>query len=294
MTILSKITCTECDHENERNRARCDRCDEKLGSGYPNVNIYSDSYFQNGLIKRYQKALKPYESNYIQQVIEPYEKYINKEGKIVINMNIDLLYELVKNKEDYLPYRRAVEQNKRLISKIYNDHKRSVVDTSFYGLHGADIVFAALSGNEKGLISYGPIAVILQEKLVKKRLTVFEKNSFFLYDHLTKHQGWNPAEFPPPSGFFAIWNDRALLGVIKCHSTLKKNSNSKQYENVLLTSNGDRSTDEFLELHIFNKITYLSFKKVSVHTTFTDRFDQANWKIIEEVLALENIESELS
>ena len=284
MATLSKIICKKCTLENERNRGNCNRCNEPLGSGFPNVNVYSDSYFTDVVTKRYDACISSLTTTKEKDAIADFEKQILAEAQPVVNMDRKLFFLLVNSKEDYLPYRRAVDLGKRAISDVQNDHKRTVIDTSFYGTHGSDIVFAALSLNEKGLISYGEICVTLNADWVSDRITVFNKNSFDLYDDLTREYSWNPAHFPPPSGYFGTWNNREEITVVKYKDEVIKISQGNNNADILLKSNGNRAEDEFIELHIYKEIAYLSFLKVKLHNKLTDKKDQKNWMIAQEIL----------
>jgi len=42
--MLSKIKCSTCGAENERNASHC--CVDRASLGFPNVNIMSDPYFK--------------------------------------------------------------------------------------------------------------------------------------------------------------------------------------------------------------------------------------------------------
>ncbi|MCB0579344.1 MAG: hypothetical protein KDD10_08565, partial [Phaeodactylibacter sp.] len=136
MEVLSKLECANCGHQNDRNRGKCDRCNELIGYGYPNVNIYSDSYFSEALKKRYEEAVALCRSEGKEDILNQFKQLLEDNSKAVINMDNRLLFELVNNNEHYLPYRRAVEQGKRLIANVFNDPKRIVIDSCFYGLHG--------------------------------------------------------------------------------------------------------------------------------------------------------------
>ena len=294
MVELSKLECANCGHQNERNRGKCDRCNDPIGYGYPNVNIYSDPYFAEELEKRYEEALALCQSEGKESIIAQFEQQLKENSKAVINMDNRLLFELVNNNEHYLPYRRAVEQSKRLIANVFNDPKRIVIDSCFYGLHGGDIVFAALSLDDDGLASYGDVSVVLSVPLVKKRISVFEKNSFVLYDELTREKGWEPVDFPPPTGHFGIWESRHQLAVAKCHTQLDGNEKDEDFCPILLHSTNDQSKDEFIELHIFDKITYFNFQKVKFQAKLTDKQSLIALSIAKEKLEEAGIEIEIA
>lgn len=289
MLKLKKIRCEECGHLNERNRSKCDRCDEKIGYGYSNVNIYADDYFKDALKDRYNAIILLSIKENRKEVTTQFEDAVNSLSRPVINMDNSLLFNMVNEDADYLPYRRAVEDNKRIIASIRNDYKRTSIDNAFYGSVGADILFAALSLDDNGLSSYGDTSIVLNTALIKKRISVFEKNSFLLYDELTKDKNWNPIEFPPPPGSFAIWENRQQLAVTKCYSLLNQEDNFC----VNLLQNGtNKSDDEFIELHILGKISYFQFLKVKFQKQPTSKSWSKDFAIAKEKLKVKDVEIE--
>ena len=282
MKPLAKIICDNCGHANERNRGECDECQERIGYGYPNVNIYSDEYFTKGLQARYTAAEQHFQAGNITALSSAFANAVEQEGRAVINMDRRLFFTLANINEDYLPYRRAVEENKRLYASIYNDTKRTMIDSCFYGIHGADILFAALSLENNGLRNYGSVSLVLKEQAIRKRTTIFERNSFLLYDVLTREQTWNPADFPPPAGYFGVWKDRAKMALAKCKEKLTSDSD---FSNLLLQNGESRDKDEFMELHIFGKISIFVSQTIVFREEITDAKLLVDLAITEEKLA---------
>ena len=288
MTKLTKLVCEHCTTKNERNRERCDSCNEILGTGYPNVNVYDAPYFRDGLEIRYQKTIEQNKDK--QNSINALEQAIKNDSKIAINIEGAVLCNMLNAEAEYLPYRRLAEQ-KGWIKPVYWDQKRIVIDSCFYGIHGADIVFAALSLDDDGLISYGDATVLLNENLVKKRISVFEKNSFRLYDELTENMKWNPANFPPPTGHYAIWENKELLAVAKCGEQLtgKTTEDLTNFEKLILHSDGNKNIDEFIELHIYKVINHKQYKKVKFRKKPIEKGDVISWEVAKEKMEKENI-----
>lgn len=125
-------------------------------------------------------------------------------------------------------------------------------------------------------------------------ISVFEKNSFMLYDELTREKEWEPVDFPPPPGHFAVWESRHQLAIAKCHAQLDGNEKEEDFCALLLQSTGSRSTDEFIELHIFDKITYFNIGKVKFRAKLTRPQDQIALSIAEEKLEKEKVEIEIT
>jgi len=160
---LSPLLCPNCGELNQRNANICEYCSHSMG--FVNVNIYSDAYFRDGLDDRYQSEVVAATTIGELDELTAFEQAINNQGLAIINMDIDLLHILVNDKQDYLPYRTAVEQGKRGKATFLNDKDRCVVETAFYGIDGGKIVYAALSLDDNGLLNYGKTTVILKLKV---------------------------------------------------------------------------------------------------------------------------------
>lgn len=284
--MLTKIECPDCKSKNDRNRKNCKGCGVSLG--FPNVNILSDPYFQEELTKNYDQIVKDCNCNAITpDIIKEFEQIIINDSNAVLNINSKLLFQLVNYKEDYLPYQRAVREGKREIAEFENDRKRCFIESAFYGIIGGELNYAALSLDDNGLLSYGNISVILHCHLIKNRTTVFIKNTFKLFDELVAN-GWKISE-PIPSGYSGTWNERGAIATIK-HGKDLSAIKKVDYVKLILKSTSDKDKDEFIELHIFNPITLDTFKRVKVHSTPKNKFEENQLLLVEEILKKMNIE----
>lgn len=256
--VLTKINCPSCGAENKRNIDSCSECGHSLG--FVNVNLLSDPYFQNGLEDRYQVTRQTVNDAGKLSEVEAFEKAVLAEAKGVINMSHELLFLLVNQNEDYLSYQRAVEQGKRAKAEFQNDRDRCIVESAFYGYDGRNLVYAALTLNEKGLSSYGDVAVLLRTQNIRLRTAVFEKNTYVLFDELVE-SGWRVRKTIPP-GHCGTWNERGKIAVVKHGLEIATSNSSPDFATLILSSEGDRGTDEFIELHIFNKVNYSNFEQI--------------------------------
>ncbi len=275
---LSPLLCPNCGELNQRNANICEYCSHSMG--FVNVNIYSDAYFRDGLDDRYQSEVVAATTIGELDELTAFEQAINNQGLAIINMDIDLLHILVNDKQDYLPYRTAVEQGKRGKATFLNDKDRCVVETAFYGIDGGKIVYAALSLDDNGLLNYGKTTVILKTKSIAQRTTVFERNTFYLFDDFMA-SGWKVLG-PIPSGHSGIWEDRSKVTVCK-HGVAYIASNPKpDLATFVLKTGTDRSDDEFIEFHIFNKLNRLAFEKIVIHEAPKKQFQQLQLDILKE------------
>ncbi|MEZ4966623.1 MAG: hypothetical protein R2791_15380 [Saprospiraceae bacterium] len=283
---LSKIPCRFCHVINLRNAEICKACGESLGP--VNVNILSDPYFKEGLLDRLKGVMSEIQRNGKQTEADDFEVEIASEGQAVINMDMKFLFKLVNENEEYLSYQRAVEQHKRTIMSFQNDLRRCVVETSFYGFTGKNLVYAALSVDNNGVRSYGDVSVALITAQISQRTTVFEKNTYPLYDELTG-SGWRAGTIMP-SGYSGVWEDKAVVALIKHGLQIATAKNKLNIAQVILHSDGKRHHDEFIELHIYNRVTSHTFAKVTFHKRPRSLFDNEQLQVFLDVLENQDVE----
>lgn len=283
---LTTIQCKHCGAENKRNASNCIACYEALGP--VNVNIYSDPYFQDGLKAKYDKVIAEIEAKGKRTEVENFESEIISKGKAVINMDAKLLFKMVNEREEYLSYQRGVEQSKRQVAEFENDLKRCVVEVAFYGIHGKSIVYAALSLNDFGLYSYGDVSVLLKTVQIEKRTTVFERNSYHLYDGLVK-KGWKAGTIMP-LGHCGTWNERQIVTVNKLGLELAVLRKKPNFASLILKSDGKRIDEEFIELHIFGTISGVNIEKATFQKKARTKFSKLELKLLKVQLQVHSIE----
>ncbi len=255
--------------------------------GFVNVNLLSDPYFQEGLNTRYDNTKQQASDKGKLPEIEQFEAKILADGKGVINMSSELLFLLVNQNEDYLSYQRAVEAGKRAKAIFQNDRDRCIVESAFYGYDGRNLVYAALTVNEQGLSSYGDVTVLLRTSNIEQRTTVFEKNTYDLFDEFVE-KGWKVRK-TIPSGHCGTWKERGKVAVAKHGSEIATETTAPDPAILLLKSDGDRGTDEFIELHIFNKVNYSNFEQVVFLKQPETPFGRIQLEILKSKLQEKNI-----
>jgi hypothetical protein len=273
---LSPIACPRCQEDNLRNADNCKRCGESIG--FVNVNLYSDRYFLNEIDNRFLNVMSI--SGDKRSELTSFEELINVNGKALINLNFKMLCLLILEKEDYLPYRMAVEKGKRVKASFLNDKDRCVVEASFYGIDGGKIVYAVLSLDDNGLTNYGKTTIILKTKTIEHRTSVFERNTYHLFDELKKN-GWN-IRGPIPPGHSCTWEYRGKLAVCKHGMEIVSGNSAPNFEKLLVKSGTDRGEDEFIELHIFNSLNYLAVEQITIHKQVDSEFDLLQMEILQE------------
>lgn len=161
--------------------------------------------------------------------------------------------------ELYTSFYQQVGSEGRLPENNIWDRGRSAVDATLFPLYHPKIVFGALSLDNRCPSKYGAYAMVLREKMIHQRATVFEENSFVFCQ--SKHK--IVAGDPIPSGYRATWQERDQLAMAKLHSKLDTGTKSADFARILLTLGKDESDQDFIEVHIYGTIHRAAVEKVA-------------------------------
>jgi hypothetical protein len=238
------------------NLTECIFCGSDLGA--PNVNIVSAEFELVALKKRYKDAIEYSNVKKTNEFINKFESFFENNVEVIINLHLPVLAALIKDKT-YKNYHRAVQDGERLIASLHDDQKRNVIDSILYGSYGRDMVYAALTLNNKGLISYGRCSIIIDEDAIKFRTSILEENS---YDFVKTHK-LNLENLNIPLGYRSKWDNKTQLVVSKLHKSITT-EDEKDFCNLVLSSDGGKHTDKFIEVHIYKEVSILTFKQIYV------------------------------
>lgn len=256
-----ELPCSSCSAPIDINSVVCEHC----GTASPQPITVKRALLASeveALSKRYDAAKSALEVKGLWEEIGAFEKIVDEEGHAVINLNFTFLWDwLMHGSKEYQGYRRSVLDGSINRSKFENDRDRSVVESILFGT-AVDIIYAALSLDGFGLKSYGPISVVLKTSAIEARTSLLEMNSYKFVD-IAEKKGWTRRE-PLPQGSFAPWVHKEKLALVKCHDMLTKHCSVKQASSMILYSNGERSTDEFLELYIYGKLASSVVEKIKL------------------------------
>ena len=220
---------------------------------------------------RYQAAKKALAAKKLSAVGSQLEKAIKEQGKAIISTSFDFLWEwLILGTVAYESYRRQLINGARKRAAFANDVRRSSVDSYLFGSE-PDIVYAALSVNERGLSSYGNVTAVLRSKSIADRTVALEMNSFD-FTTMAASNGWS-VEKPLPAGYLSSWNEKHKLGLIKNKGVMEKPLEHNILCDLVLHSEGNRATDRFIELYIFGRIIAAAVEKITLPLAFVSGLD---------------------
>jgi len=270
------LYCSACDHaQSQINLLNCELCGNDLGA--PNVNVVSTEDELKALQKRYDDAKDYLTIHGLNNILNSFESFFNNNAKAILHISLSVLNSWVTKTGVYASYHRALEQGWRSIAENIFDRKRTAVDSFLYGTHGRDMIFAAITLTEEGLSSYEDCGIILNEASIKARATTLEENSFkFVETHKV-----NFVNVDIPLGYRSRWDNKLQLAVAKVHKNFTAASTESDFSSFILKNSGDRDLDDFIEVFIFNELTFLAINKVFIPTP-KNRKDKESVEEIEE------------
>ena len=165
----------------------------------------------------------------------------------VVNVDVGFLHRLLTNEHTlYSAYGKQVAAGVRAAASSEHDRQRTSVEGLLFGSWGNELCYAALSLDGRGLTSYGEISLELRDAAIDDRASLLEENSF---DFVRRHR-LVPGD-PLPRGYRAPWADRARLAVSKLASSVHEATTANDHARLLLAANATRTTDDFVEVHVF-------------------------------------------
>lgn len=150
----------------------------------------------------------------------------------------------------YATYRKQLEAGTRSAQEEF-DKERAAAEAMLFGTN-AIVVYAALAVAGQGLTSYGHVAMRLKTAAIDARASLLDENSFTFC--------WKRRP-PFPSGHRATWDERADLVLAVLGEKIAAGV-TDDFAALLLFSEGDRQTDQFIEVHIWGEFSNAAIERV--------------------------------
>lgn len=276
------MQCTSCGTEVPFDRDRCPMCGHD--AGFPNVREVTMAAEKEALHLRYQTKLNNAAANGTDTQLLMFEDAV-KGSQAVVSVDLDyLLGFFLNNKALYSTYSLLVEGDVRKTASSKDDKRRRMVEGGFFGSYAAKIRYAALSINGKGPASYGSYTMVLKEVAVRDRATLLEENSYVFFE---KHRKRIPDDFPP--GYRSVWKERHKLAVAKLADRVSGSVTEHDYPEILLSSSGDRKTDDFMEVHIYDLFDNNAVESVVIDKNAVKKARKTDLARLKEVLVKKGI-----
>lgn len=240
--------CPNCKSPVIASEEKCPTCGDHLGA--PNVRAANVPKERAALQKRYQDALERAEFRKAKDAVTSFRSAVEN-SIAVASCSLYVLRELAASENAlYTNYYLAVRGEVRRAAESENDRVRRSVDAILFGTYADQIRFAALSLDGLGLQSYGKDGLAyglgLKDVAIAKRASLLEENE---YDFAKRHSLDTSATLP--EGYRSDWESRAKLAVAKLGDSISSGLPKSEYGKVLMNNSGDRTKDQFIEIHIF-------------------------------------------
>lgn len=138
---------------------------------------------------------------------------------------------------------------------------RELADSVLFPQYKQEIRFGALSLDGVGLPNYGPCSIVLKEKMISHRSSVFEENSILFVE---RRKIKISRKTNLPNGYRAAWSNRAKLCIAKLAGKIDSTTGPDKYSQILLRAGATSEDDEFVEVHIWGPMTVLTMERVIV------------------------------
>ena len=195
-------------------------------------------------------------ARYQQTVCDNLSVSINVRAGSLVNFMSDERIRYV-NLHDNLRANAVLNYDKELANK------RTVIDGMAFKADGQKLNFGAVNlGNNTGLISYGEVCIILNSDEIRSRVSFLENNVFSYYS-----ESGGAIRFEIPAGSRALWHSLGELALVKHAADFfgADELSCDQISRLLLHSNGDKATDQYIEAQIFPPITRATISRIIVN-----------------------------
>ena len=249
-------TCSQCDTALTGDEWHCPACGHFLGA--PNVRTCSASAELDALAARAKLAEDEASQRGCLDAAQAFSAMVHSESGVVVALPPNIALNLVSDPRSiYQNYEQLVEGGSRTPAQAESDRKRRAVGGLLFGSYAREIRYGALTLDNMGPPSYGEISFRLRNITVQNRVSFTETNT---YDFVDQH-GLTPGK-EIPKGYRAIWRNRDQLALAKLGRQLSNNQAREDWSKLLLQSEGNRATDEFIEAHIFGRFNIDSIEDV--------------------------------
>lgn len=275
---LPDLLCDHCKSVVSDVSATCFTCGQLIG--FPNVRSAGKAEEKRALEARYSKAFEEATDGHLDR-LKDFSKKL-KTTCAVFNEDIGFLHTFItNNKALYASYILGVKGKLRKPAKGENDRHRTTVESMIFGAYGEDIRYAALSLDGIGVKSYGKYSLRLRDVAIDTRASLLEDNSYVFVE---KHGMKAGTEIPP--GHRATWEDREKLALAKLAQKITSSTSEAEYAKILLFSEGDYKTDQFIEVHIYGEFDANAIDSVAGNSTNGDKVEAAMLEVVKDHLKI--------
>ena len=245
-------SCPVCDNEIPFHSRNCPVCQSDVG--FPNVRQALRE--QQELDHRYGEALTLASIRGTEEALKAFERALLSSRAVMCRSTTDILAMLRSDCALWGSFYQQVGQSARLAQYNQWDMSRKSVDEAMFPLYAEEVIFAALSLNDRGPRHYGDCHLVLKSDLIESRATVFEENPFTFFQRHRVVIGTDV-----PTGYRGCWSQRQKVCVAKLHTRIAGDASPEQFARILLWD--DAADSDFVEVHVYGAIHRRALEKIS-------------------------------
>lgn len=250
------IDCQECGNPVPDHLRDCIVCGAAHSS--PNVRAALRYEEQQALSKRREDALNTSCNRGCENVFEQFGEIVQTQSFAVIARSIlQLSYIVSQPSRLYVGFQQELYTGSRIPEDNAWDKGRRAAEDTIHPNYSQNINYAALSLSPRGAVAYGSYGIILNDKAISLRSTVFEENPFHF---CVKHNVF--AGQPAPAGYRATWQSRGVLAQAKLHSSLQVGMNCDVFSDLILMQGANTGDVDCIEVHIYGPIHPRAIERV--------------------------------
>ncbi len=242
------MICPNCSEEVRPHERHCAAC--QTDCGFPNVRAAEQREEKQALADRVARAEAQCAKNGTAPLLANLRAAANRSRAVRVR-SLDEVYGLVKSDDKLMGTFHDLKGAGLLRpSSAAMEASRQSAEPLVFLNYYEKIQFAALTIDDTALFTYGNCAMFFQENKIANRATVLEENCVFF----CQRRDIGPARPTIPPGYRATWAQRADLVIAKLGPRLSTTMQEADLPSMLLSSGSDPSKDDFVEVHIFDRI----------------------------------------
>ncbi|HMH42642.1 MAG TPA: hypothetical protein VK557_04105 [Pyrinomonadaceae bacterium] len=211
--------------------------------------------------RRYDRAKKDAHNRNVDAALQDFEKAVAGSKAVISRYYSEVLRLASSPNQVYGTFYQLVDAGIRLPEGNQWDILRELADTVLFPGYKKEVRFGALSLDGQGMPNWGDCSIVLRERMIAERTSVFEENSaLFVERHKIKISRTPKL----PKGYRAIWLERGRLAVAKLGERIDSATTLDKYSRILLAPGAASEADDFIEAHIFGPMTVLTVEQVIV------------------------------
>lgn len=249
-----QLTCTYCGNTFPNSRTNCPHCAQP--QLFPNVSNAASTNEKRKLDERFDSQKQKCDADDRSDEFERFFTAVGSSHALFACPLQKLHREVASGTEVFETYYQLEELRLRATAHkdLDWDKLRPQAETELLGSHHniEQLHYACLSLDWDSLTNYGECVVKLDDSMIGHRASCFEGNTaviFFLqanFDECLR----------------SCWEDRGKIAVAVFADRLTKGISDAEFPRILVAPGEDSVDDEFIEVHVFGRMTARSFAEV--------------------------------